>query len=228
MDTDGVAEGVVAKLYRAGYTTLKDIIELQIETIASIEGFKIRSAEKIRLAIDEALSRATALKLMVSSNMFESGFGERKIKPIITAYPNIIDLNKKYIPTVEELVSLEGVAEKTALAFIDCLPNFWNFVEENGFEFVFKAKTENLLKPVEKQVSKISTELAKKFVFSGFRNKAWKDLIESNGGKVTDSVSKNTDILIVKDKSETSNKIEKAKELNITILSEQEAQALFS
>jgi len=219
METDGVAEGVVAKLYRAGYTTLKSIIELTPETISKIEGFKSKSAEKVRLAMDEALLKATPLKLMVASNMFENGFGDRKLKLIIDAYPDIVDITKKYIPTIQELVSLEGVAEKTAKAFIEYLPNFWNFVEVNGFGFVFK---EVLVSKVsETNVSKKLAEfLSKKFVFTGFRNKEWKELIESYGGKVTDAVSKQTNYLVVKDLNEVSGKTQKATELGIPIISE--------
>jgi NAD-dependent DNA ligase len=228
METDGVAEGVVSKLYRAGYTTLKSIIELDVKIMTTIEGFKSKSAQKIKLAIIEAMLKATPLKLMVASNMFESGFGERKINPIITAYPKIVNPKIRYIPSVEELIILEGVAEKTATAFIDCLPNFWNFIDENGFEVLFDSEEVESSIDTPTIDPELAEFLAKKFVFSGFRNKVWKDLIESNGGKVTDSVSKNTDVLIVKDKSETSNKIQKAKELNITILSEEEAKALFS
>ena len=51
------------------------------------------------------------------------------------------------------------------------------------------------------------------FVFSGFRNKEWEQLIELGGGKVSGTVSGNTDVLVVKDKSETSSKIKKAKDL---------------
>jgi DNA ligase (NAD+) len=223
METDGVAEGVVAKLYKAGYTTLKSIIELTPETIAKIDGFKSRSAEKVRLAIDEALSKATPLKLMVASNMFESGFGDRKLKLIINAYPAIVDITKKYIPTITELVSLEGVAEKTAKAFIEYLPNFWKFVEMNGFGFVFKdlSSTVSTSKNKEVKVSKELIEfLSKKFVFTGFRNKEWKELIESYGGKVTDAVSKQTDYLVVKDPNEVSGKTQKAVTLGIPIISE--------
>jgi DNA ligase (NAD+) len=56
-------------------------------------------------------------------------------------------------------------------------------------------------------------------VFSGVRDKTLENLIQSNGGSVTGSVSKNTTHLVVKDVNETSGKIKKAKELNITIIS---------
>ena len=49
-----------------------------------------------------------------------------------------------------------------------------------------------------------------------------KDYIEKLGGKVTGSVSKNTDYLINNDMTSNSSKNKKAKELNIPILSEED------
>jgi len=43
--------------------------------------------------------------------------------------------------------------------------------------------------------------------FTGFRNDVWKKYIEEEGGKVTDSVSKNTTLLVYNDGEETSSKI---------------------
>lgn len=55
-------------------------------------------------------------------------------------------------------------------------------------------------------------------VMSGIRSKEIEEYIENNGGKVVGSVSKKTDILIVKDKSASTSKIKKAKDLGIPIL----------
>ena len=54
-----------------------------------------------------------------------------------------------------------------------------------------------------------------------------KAYIESQGGKVTGSVSKNTDFLINNDVTSTSGKNRKAQELSIPILSEEDFQERF-
>ena len=53
-----------------------------------------------------------------------------------------------------------------------------------------------------------------------------KDYIEKLGGKVTGSVSKNTDYLINNDVTSNSSKNKKARELNIPILSEEDFMKL--
>ena len=58
-----------------------------------------------------------------------------------------------------------------------------------------------------------------KIVVSGFRDKDIISYIENEGGILTNTVSKNTDLLVIKDKSvmDTS-KVIKAKELGVKII----------
>jgi DNA ligase (NAD+) len=82
-------------------------------------------------------------------------------------------------------------------------------------------------KKVKKEVKESNSFFAQTFVFSGFRNKSWEALIEESGGKVSSSVSKNTNLIIVKDIHENSSKIVKAKELGIPIYSIDEVSSRF-
>jgi DNA ligase (NAD+) len=59
------------------------------------------------------------------------------------------------------------------------------------------------------------------FVFSSFRDKELQETIEMMGGKVSTSVSKNTDYLVVKDDLVLENKtekIKKAEDLGVKII----------
>ena len=66
----------------------------------------------------------------------------------------------------------------------------------------------------------------KKLMFTGgFQNMSRseaKSVAENNGGKVLGSISKKLDILVVGDSKPTKKKIDKARELNIKIISEKE------
>lgn len=225
LETEGFAEGVITRLYEAGYTTLLSLLQITSQELQKIEGFKKRSAEKLETAISQALERATPIKLMVASNQFQGGFGERKLKSILDVYPEIIDNKIRYMPTIFELLGIPGIAEITAEKFLENLPFFWEFVEENSLEFILTKKL--AMKSVSKESnlsSKATTFLAHTFVFSGFRNSYYEELVQSSGGKIGSSVSKNTNYLIVKDSSEMSNKITKAKELGIPILTLEQFQ----
>ena len=64
------------------------------------------------------------------------------------------------------------------------------------------------------------------FVFSGFRHKALMQLILDKGGTIKDDVSKTTTALIVKDKSNSSKKTQKAFQLGVSIFDLNELPSL--
>ena len=62
-------------------------------------------------------------------------------------------------------------------------------------------------------------------------NKELQDKIESQGGKIGSTVSKNTDYLIVKDQTvidEPTDKVQKAIDLSITILTKEKAMKMLN
>jgi NAD-dependent DNA ligase len=67
----------------------------------------------------------------------------------------------------------------------------------------------------------------KTFVFTGFRNKDWENLITGSGGYVGTSVSRNTDYLIVKDSLFTSSKLNKAIEYGVYCVYRDDFEAMF-
>ena len=141
------------------------------------------------------------------------GFGEKKIKLLFEKFPYLISDRKKALKlSIDEIKVVEGVANITASQFIENLPKFYKFYDDLGI--VCKNKNLPLLK----------NELFKdiKFVFTGFRNKDYEKIIEDNGGSISNSISKNTTYLVVKDLEDDSNKIKQAKELKIKIISKEE------
>jgi DNA ligase (NAD+) len=225
IDVDGVSEGLITRLFNAGFTSLKSILQISPEDLLTIEGIKDRMALKIINAISEALkklkiSREGFVKLMAASGSFEAGFGERRMKLITEEIPTII--SERYIPSLEEMIAIPGIADITANKFINRLPDFWNFIDENGFGDY--ASSLGPLGPKSSSLLKFSN---KKFVFTGFRSKELEASIEALGGKINTAVSKNTNYLIVKDPSDkSSSKSQKAESLGVTVLTKEELEAL--
>jgi NAD-dependent DNA ligase len=221
LDVDGVKEGVLTKLYDNGFDTLQKIIHISPGNLQNIEGFKEKSATKVIEAL-KGISSVSCDKLMTASNVFGRGFGEKKLKLIINEYPYIPQNKDKGLKlTVEDISKIKGMAAISAQQFIEHLPEFYAFYEELGIKC---KKAESV--PSSPKSPKLSVFNDKKVVFSGFRNKDYEQIIESNGGKITTSISKTTDYLVVKDKNDTSSKIEKARELGITIVSKDELEKM--
>ena len=118
--------------------------------------------------------------------------------------------------TSERLMKIEGIGPNTAQSIVD-----WSSRKPN-IELINKLKTHGVW-PVFKE-KKTNTVLGgKTFVITGtlptLSREQAKSLIEENGGKVTDSVSKNTDFLVLGENA--GSKLEKAKAIGINSISEE-------
>jgi NAD-dependent DNA ligase len=226
VDIDYMGPGNIEKIYNAGYDTINKIINIKKDELLRIEGFKDKSAENIIGALKK-IKDVDCNVLMDASNIMGRGFGSKKIKSITDVYPEIINntktgRNKALKLKVDELTKINGIAKISAELFIENLPKYYEFYDSLGFKC-----NKGVVANIVPENIKINNNLKDKtFIFSGFRNKEYEKIIVDNGGKVTTAISKNTSYLVVKDKSENTGKIIKARELGITILNIDDFTAL--
>jgi len=209
--TVGLGEQNIEKLYNEGYDSILKIIKLTTDDIIKIEGFKIKSAQNIVDAIKKSTTNIPLYLLMAASNKLGRGIGIERIKDVLEKYPNLLNEYNKYseIEFINMLRLIDGFEEKTSKLFAT---NFKKFI-------TFYENIKNYI-TVEMSISKSQTGKLSglKIVMSGFRDKVLENIIEKNGGNITSVVSKNTNILIIKDESVMSTtKVIKAKDLGITI-----------
>jgi DNA ligase (NAD+) len=213
INTMGLGEKIVEKIYNAGYKTILDFLKLKVDDINVIEGFKQKSAENIVSSIKTATTNIPLYLLMKASNKLGRGMGSERAKDVLDRYPNIMTDYKKYSETqfINMLRIIDGWEEKTSTIFAQ---NFKHFVE--FYESIKKYITVDTTdKSKEKKSGKLN---GMKIVMSGFRDKTIEDLITSNGGEISSAVSKNTSILIIKDESVSdTGKAVKAKELGVKV-----------
>ena len=139
------------------------------------------------------------------------------MKVITDSYIHNISI---YDLTKEHISKLDGFEDKTASKFMEGIPKFKKFMEDHPYLKITKIRKILIKK---KSVGKFSQE---KIVFTGFRDEDLVSKIEKEGGTIQPSINKSTTILVVKDKDATSSKINKAKEMNIKILSKTEINNL--
>ena len=207
MGIKNISDATVEKIYNHGYTSLLDIFKATKDDFEKIDGFQKKLAEKIYNNIHEGLKDTSIDILLGSSGIFGEGIGKRKLKVLFENFPDILDTNVSEKEMSKKICDIEGYSEKTAEKIILNLDKARKFIKNIDPYITFenkKNKTEKL-----KGLS---------VLFSGFRNEDLEKEITDNGGKISTSVSKNLNILIVKDKTSASSKIEKAKKLNIEIL----------
>jgi NAD-dependent DNA ligase len=218
INTMGLGEKIVEKIYNAGHKTIVDFLKLKVNDINAIEGFKQKSAENIVNSIKTATTNIPIAILMKASNKLGRGMGEERAKDVLEKYPNIMTDYKKYSNTefINMLKIIDGWEEKTSTTFAQ---NFKHFVE--FYDSIKKYITIDINnKSQEKKSGKLN---GMKIVMSGFRDKIIEDLITSNGGELSSGVSKNTHFLIIKDESvNDTGKALKAKELGVKVQTKDE------
>ncbi len=202
------SEGLIAVLYKEGYNSIDKIVKLEAKDILHIKGIKERNADKIVSGIKLALNPISIHKLMSGSECFK-GMKEERLKLITDAYPKIYR-NEDVVTKVEDI---KGFSKILAKRFSNGLPSFRKFLKSiSGYYNIAKPKT---IKSNPKLVNQI-------ICFTGFREPSLKLKVETGGGKVTNSISSKTDLLIIKNESQTSTKIDKARNLGVKVITKTE------
>ena len=160
---------------------------------------------KIDKNIKNAFKKMDLVTFMAASHKFGRGFGVKKLKLIINKYPDILNKKWKKEEMIEKINEIEGYDDKTSSQFVKNMQNFKKFYNEIN----------------KKKVGTLFTD--QKIVFTGFRDSTFEDFINSNGGSLSSSVSKNTSLVVyVSADGKKSSKLEKAKKLKLNLITKED------
>jgi NAD-dependent DNA ligase len=195
LEVDNVGEGVCNQLYDAGYKTIHSILELSVSDLLAIEGFQKRKAEIVYTNIHKKMKDVDLEKLQHASGLFR-GLGSKKLK-LLNDYDSVDN-----IPTMEQLLAIDGYSEKSANVYLSNILKFWQI-------------TFSLPVTIKEKVQTVQGGQCEGMVvvFTGVRDKDAEATIEQLGGKIGSSVSGKSTHLICKDKESNSGKVKKAKAL---------------
>lgn len=213
MEVMNVSIETIRKLYDSGYDNIFKILELQVEDLEKIDRFKKKLAERTWNCIHEKLDNVLLENLMAGSCIFGFGLGKKKLKELVIKIPDIVETNIDNDFLKAKILAIEGFQEKTANKIIENIEEYRIFHHKISKYLTIKRINENGI---------VLNLQNKKIVLTGFRSKNLETYITTRGGKVTTSVSKNTDIVVCRDKNSSSVKIQKAKEHNVEIYNEDE------
>jgi len=211
LDVDGLNIATITKLYYAKYNTILKILNITVNDLIKLDNFQETSANKLYKNIHKAYNNASFAVIMDFSNLLGENIAIKNIKIILKALPNILVLSKTISKKelIERLNDISGIGPVKAKLIANNIDKFITFYE--------KLPKQN--KPVIKSSIKVDKRFKNKnVVFSGIRDKNLETIIEISGGKVLSTISKETNILIVKDKNANTSKINKARDLGISII----------
>ena len=217
LNTKGMGKKNVEKIYNSGLNTIEKILKAKETDLLKIEGFKEKTSSNLILAIKESLTNVNLARLIAASNALGEGIGELRLKQVLNTYPNLITDYKKWTKKefIDKIKELEGWEDKTSSILVN---NFDEFIK-----FYNKIKSYiTLEKKIEIKQSKLTGST---IVVTGFRDNDLQEKLEAIGVKISSSVSKNTDYLVVKDKetiNDGTSKILKAQEAGVKIITKEQ------
>lgn len=213
---DRIGPGVIKKLFDSGINTIDKFLSVTKEELLKAPGIKDKTADNILKSIKTSMANLDCITLMTASNKLGRGFAAKKLKLIVDEYPDIVNKNMK--PNVSDLIKIKGIEKKTADKFVNNFDNYLEFIKTNKIKCVYKEVKQ-------KKDSKLKDL---KIVFTGFRSSEFEEFIENNGGKIQSSISKNTDLLVIKNNDTGGSKIKKAKELKIKIITKKDFETEYN
>ncbi|MCX7920268.1 MAG: NAD-dependent DNA ligase LigA [bacterium] len=218
MDIEGLGEALVEQLVDAGLVRdIADIYTLDLFKLLQLERMGQKSASKLLTAIEQSKHRP------ISDLIYGLGIRHvgRRAADILAEYFGSIDALSA--ATVEELRTIPDIGQVVAESIYQTFrtPEMRRLLERlraAGVQFVAEPKKD--VKP--------SALTGKTFLITGTLQKHTReeahDIIRRYGGKVATAVGKNVDYLIVGENP--GSKLEKAQQLGIKTITEQEFLAM--
>ena len=210
---EGLSAGNIARIIEAGYDTVPEILNMDISDFLEVEGFKEKMATKLHDGIAEKVDAASLVTIMSASNIFGRGFSEKKLELIMDAYPTVLLTKESDAQKIAKITQIKGMAEKSAEAFVERIPDFIQFIKDAGL-------IKKLAPEKKKEVDAGHPLFGKSIVMTGFRDADLQNILKEVGAKLGSSVSKNTFILLVKNspEGEDTGKAAEARKLGIQIM----------
>jgi len=198
-----------------------DLYDLKEESFIGLEGFQAKSISNILNSIQKSKD--------IPFRQVLFGLGIRHVgstiaEKLVLAFQSIDRLKDA---SFIDLVAVPEIGERIALSIHEY------FKDPNNIDIIEKLRAANvqLSEEIQEIVMEGQALVGKSFVISGvfenFERDELKDKIVANGGKVVSSISSKLDYLVAGNNMGPA-KLEKANQLNIKILSEEEFIALLT
>jgi len=222
MDINGMGDETVELLYENNLVrNIADLYDLKYDDVLKLD----RMAEKSARNLVEGIQAST--QIIYARVLFGLGIryvGETVAKKLAAKFKTIEAL---MAATYEELLLVDEIGERIAKSIIEF------FSRDSHRQMILRLQAAGLqMENTEKEKEKASDILNGKSVvisgvFSRFSRDEIKDFVESNGGKNAGSISSKTDYVVAGENMGPA-KLEKAIQLKIPILSEDEFLAMIN
>ncbi len=217
MDIDGLGEKIVDQLVNSGLVKdFADLYHLGVDTLSQMERLAEKSATNLVEAIQSTKTRGLSRLLIGLGIRY---VGEHVAQVLASHFRSLDRLARA---SREELLEIPGIGPQIAESVV----NF--FAQKENQRVIQRLKEAGVRVEEEMEPVGPSPLEGKVFVLTGtlegFTREEAKEAILRRGGRVTSSVSRNTDYVVVG--KDPGSKSEEAERLGISTLNERQFQAL--
>lgn len=214
MDIDGLGPAIITQLVDRGIIVdAADLYYLELSDMLKLDRMGPKLASNILAAIENSKGRGLDRLLNALGIRL---VGERASRILAERF---IDLDRLIGASKDQLTAIDEIGDKMA----DSITAF--FKEKDNLALIEKLRSAGLdftYKTSGQAIDQVFSQMT--FVLTGSLQKLKRDqakaIIEERGGKVSGSVSKKTDYVLAGDKA--GSKLDRAKELNIKIITEED------
>jgi DNA ligase (NAD+) len=210
MNIDGLGEGIIVLLIKNKLiSNYADLYNLSKKTLVNLDRMGELSSNNLLTSIEKSKD--------IEFSKFIYALG---IKEVGHTTANIISKN---FTSIDKLML-------TSTNFLEGIKDIGPIVSKNIYDFFSDAHNKNIIKKLLNYgiyIKYKKTKMHNKFkgyifvitgTFNNYSRKELEELIDSNGGKISNSISKNTTFLLLGDNPGSKHK--KAKDLNVKIITE--------
>ena len=212
MNIDGLGDETIKLLYNKGYLKdISDIFNLDYDSISLIDGHANKSVENLKMSIENCKLKPFQKVLYGLGIRYVGESASKKILKKINSIDQLMMMDFELLSEIDE------IGEKTAASIVDF------FQDENNRNMINRLKSVSLNFTDTSHANSSSSLSNLIFVISGVFEKYSrddiKDLIESNGGKISSSISSKTNYLVAGNNLGPV-KYDKANKLGVPIINE--------
>ena len=125
-----IGPGIFKKLYDNGFNTINKIMNITKEELLGLPGIKEKSADNILNNLNIILDNPIKVEKVVSGScILGTGLGTRILEKIVSKYPKIFTEDIEI--SLEQLVEIPSIEEKTANKILNKLDDIRHFIEEH-------------------------------------------------------------------------------------------------
>jgi DNA ligase (NAD+) len=220
LEVEGLATGNVRRIMAAGFDTVPKILKMTEADFKDVDGFKKKMVDKVRTSIKDKVGAASMVQLMAASNKFGRGVGIRVLTPLMDANPDFLTKEETKAEKIAKL-NAAGI-HKNAEAFYNNIEPFNSFLRECGLDSKEESKTES-----KDTIDSSNPLFEKSIVMTKIRNNEIIAHLKKVGATLEDSFKKNTVALVMKDKTDVTNKMRDAEKKGIEIFTVEEFKAKY-